>query len=141
MSTILKTSSLAAVLFIGLFGGVSNAQDRVEAKIPFSFVIGTEEFPAGRYQFTTSQAVLAVRGQDNNRGMLALTNPAGGSDPNGDEPVLVFRQYEKTYRLTEIWNSENQGKSLVTHRDHKSTQQVASSTDTVLITATANEAK
>src|SRR5258706_7778955 len=121
MSRILKTSSLAAAVFIGLFGGVSHAQDIVEARIPFSFAVGTEEFPAGRYQFTTSQAVLAIRRQDNNRGMFALTNPAGGRDPRGDEPVLVFRKYEKTYRLTEIWNSENQGASLVTHRDHKST--------------------
>jgi hypothetical protein len=141
MGTIFKTSSLAAALFIGLFAGASNAQDIVDANIPFSFIVGNEEFPAGRYQFTTSQAVLAIRGQDNNRSIFALTNPAGGRDPKGDDPVLVFNQYEKTYRLMEVWNSENQGASLVTHRDHKSAHQAASSRDTALITATTNGAR
>jgi hypothetical protein len=141
MGTILKTSWLAAAVLVGLFAGPANAQDIVDAKIPFSFVVGNEELPAGRYQFTISQALLTIRGQDNERGIFALTNAAGGHDPNGDEPVLVFEQYEKTYRLTDIWNSENHGAALVMHRDPKSAHQVASSTDTVLIKVTTNEAK
>jgi hypothetical protein len=141
MGTIFKTSSFAAVAIIGLFAGASNAQDLVDATIPFSFVVGNEEFPSGRYQFTTSQALLEIRGRDNDRGMFALTNPAGGRGPKGDQPVLVFKQYEKTYRLTDIWNSENHGASLVTRRDHKSAHQVASSTDTVVISATTNGAR
>jgi len=141
MGTILRTSSLAAALFIGLFAGTSAAQDVVVAKIPFSFVVGSAEFPAGRYQFTTSQGVLAIRGQDNDRGMFAITNPADGRDPDGDEPVLVFRHYENTYRLTAIWNSETRGSSLLTHRDRRSAERVASGTEQVLITPSSNEAK
>jgi len=135
MGTIFKTSSLAAAVFIGLFAGAANAQDIVDAKIPFSFVVGHDEFPAGRYRFTMSQVLLTIRGQDNNRGMFALANPAAGRDPGGDEPVIVFKQYEKTYRLTDIWNSENDGASLVIDRDRRSAHQVASGTDTCLITA------
>ena len=106
MRTILKTSSVAAAVFIGLFAGVSNAEDIVQAKIPFSFVVGNEELPAGRYEFRTSQAVLAIRGRDNDRGMFVIVNPPDGRDPKGDEPVLIFSHYENTYRLTDIWNSE-----------------------------------
>jgi len=141
MATNLKTSSLAAAVFIGLFAGSSDAQERLDAKVPFSFVVRNKEFPAGRYEFTTTQAVLAIRGQDNDKGMFVIVNPAGGQDPEGDTPVLVFTRFEKTYRLTEVWNSENSGSSLLRHRDRKSASRVASNAETVLIAPTANEMK
>ena len=118
MATNLKTSSLAAAVFIGLFTGSSDAQERLDAKVPFSFVVRNKEFPAGRYEFTTTQGVLAIRGQDNDKGMFVMANPAGGHDPNGDKPVLVFKRFEKTYRLAEVWNSENSGSSRETPRSH-----------------------
>src|SRR2546425_1793964 len=109
MRMTLTTSSLVAAIFIGVFARTSSAQDLIEAKIPFTFVVASKEFPAGRYRFTTSQTVLAIRGRDNDAAMYAITIPTGGHDPNGDEPVLVFNRYENTYRLREIWNSETRG--------------------------------
>ncbi|HKC55567.1 MAG TPA: hypothetical protein VKC35_05565 [Vicinamibacterales bacterium] len=142
MGTILKTSTLTAAVFIGLLVGVSNAQDILNARIPFSFVVGSEEFPAGRYEFRTSQAVLTIRGRDNGRGMFAITQPADGLDPKGDQPLLVFSHYENSYRLTNIWNSQTRGSSLVLRRARKSTNRVTSNTDqVVLITLTASAAK
>jgi len=44
MGTILKTSTLTAAAFIGLLVGVSNAQDILNARVPFSFVVGSEQF-------------------------------------------------------------------------------------------------
>ena len=141
MSRILKTSSLAAAVFIGLSAGASSAQDRVDAKIPFSFVVRSEQFPAGRYEFTTSQGLLAIRGRDNDRGMFVITNPADGRDPIGDEPVLVFSRYENTYRLTDIWNSETRGSSLLSHRDRRSANRATSNTDPIVISLAGNAGK
>jgi hypothetical protein len=142
MGTILKTSTLTAAVFIGLLVGVSNAQDILNARIPFSFVVGSEEFPAGRYEFRTQQAILTIRGRDNGRGMFAITQPADGLDPKGDQPLLVFSHYENTYRLMNIWNSQTRGSSLVLRRARKSTNRVTSNTDqVVLITLTASAAK
>jgi hypothetical protein len=62
MGTTLKTSSLAAARFVGLLANSASTQDVVEARIPFSFVVGSQEFPAGRYQFTNSHRVLTLRG-------------------------------------------------------------------------------
>jgi hypothetical protein len=142
MDTTLRTSLLAVALVGGLFVNSSSAQDVIDAKIPFSFVVGSEEFPAGQYQFTTSPSVLTIRGRDNDARMFAMANPAGGRDPHGDDPVLFFNRYEKTYQLTEIWNSENQGSSLVMRRHCKSEWPLASTKDRILITPMdANEAK
>jgi hypothetical protein len=80
--------------------------------------------------------------RDNDAGMFAMTNPADGRDPRGDDPVLVFNRYEKTYQLTEIWNCENQGSSLVMRRHRKSEWPFASTRNRILITTIdANEAK
>jgi hypothetical protein len=142
MDTTLKTSLLAAALFVGSFANSSSAQDVINAKIPFSFVVGREEFPAGQYQFTTSQSVLTIRGRDNDAGMYAMVNPADGRDPHGTDPALVFHRYEKTYRLTDIWSSENQGSSLLMRRHRRSEWPLASTKDKIVISPTdANEPK
>ena len=85
------------------------------ARIPFSFIASNEQFPAGRYVFTETHGVLTMRGWDNEEGMFALTVPADGRDPNGDQPALVFTRYENTYKLAEIWNSEHDGSALTRH--------------------------
>ena len=141
MSTTLKTSSLAAAIFIGLVAGTSNAQEVIEAKIPFSFVVGRVELPAGRYRFTNDQSVLMISGKDNHAGMFVLTYRAAGRDPNGEDPVVVFDRHEKTYRLREIWDSETEGLSLVTRRHRDRAQPIASITSRVLISPNANEAR
>jgi hypothetical protein len=130
-----KTSAVLTAAFTSLFAGTSRAQEVVDAKIPFAFVIGGETFPAGRYEFTTHQAVLAMRGLDNAGGVFALTTSAGGRDPLGDEPVLVFTKYENSYRLSEIWDSETEGQALAPLRDREASEPVASNALTVMLTA------
>jgi hypothetical protein len=43
---------------------------------------------------------------------FALTSAAGGDDPAGDQPVLVFKKWENTYRLAAIWQSKEEGREL-----------------------------
>jgi hypothetical protein len=38
--------------------------------------------------------------------------PADGTDPVGREPVLVFTQYEKWFRLSAVWMSGAEGRQL-----------------------------
>jgi hypothetical protein len=105
----IKTSVVLAVGFIGMFAGSARAQEAVVARVPFAFVVRGQEFPAGRYNLTTEQGLLTIRGIDNNAGLFAMTTPAGGADPIGDQPALVFVRYEKTYRLSQIWDSSSEG--------------------------------
>jgi hypothetical protein len=132
-----KTSAVLTAAFTSLFAGTSRAQEVVDAKIPFAFVIGGETFPAGHYEFTTRQTVLTMRGLDNDEGVFAMTTSAGGRDPQGDQPVLVFTRYENSYRLSEIWDSETEGQALAPQRDREASDPVASNALTVLITASA----
>jgi hypothetical protein len=107
-----KTSATLAAAFVGLFVGSASAQETLVAKIPFSFVVHGEDFPAGRYNVSDESGVLTIRGLDNGAGMFALTIRADGRDPAGDQPVLVFTHSENEYRLSEIWESSADGFAL-----------------------------
>jgi hypothetical protein len=108
----IKTSTVLAVGFIGMFAGSALAQETVVARVPFSFVVRGQEFPAGRYDITTENGMLTLRGIDSSSGVFAMTTPAGGADPIGDQPALVFVRYEQTYRLSQIWQSSSEGMAV-----------------------------
>jgi hypothetical protein len=111
MKTI-TTAAVLAVAFTGMFTGAARAQDRVVATVPFPFVVHGQELPAGHYDITTEDGVLSIRGTDNSLRMIALTQPADGRDPVGDQPVLVFIRYENQNLLSQIWESEADGVAL-----------------------------
>jgi hypothetical protein len=105
----IKTSVVLAAALLGTFVGTARAQETVVAKVPFPFVARGKEFPAGRYDISTEAGVLAIRSLDNGGGGFALTRPADGRDPAGNEPSLVFIRYENQYLLSEIWESGTEG--------------------------------
>jgi len=120
MSVVKKASVFAAVL-LGFCVGTAQAQDVIVAKIPFAFVVGSTTLPAGRYEIRPMDdgggTVLAIEGKDNpSEGAFAITNPASGRDPVGDEPVLVFTRDENRYRLSQIWDSTTEGRELLNLR-------------------------
>jgi hypothetical protein len=53
---------------------------------------------------------------------FALSNTAGGFDPAGNQPALLFEKYENEYRLSEIWESTTYGRELP---DLKRARQIA----------------
>jgi hypothetical protein len=83
MSLITKSSVLVAV-FLGIGVGSARAQERVVAKIPFPFVVIGQEFPAGRYTFSTDDHnVLLIRSADDRSERFAIVRAAAGRDPAG----------------------------------------------------------
>src|SRR5262245_23468825 len=113
----IRKSSMFAVVLLGMFASSAHAQqDIITAKVPFPFMVGDESFPAGRYDIQPADfgsSVIAIRGMDRHPSSgFALSSLAGGADPVGDEPVLVFKKWENTYRLAAIWESKDNGREL-----------------------------
>jgi len=109
-------SSVLAVAFVGLLVGSARAQDVITANVPFPFVVDHKEFPAGRYDITSSGsagAVVLIEGMNNHSSAFELTNPTGGTDPAGNEPSLVFTRHGTEYRLTQIWESTTGGREIL----------------------------
>src|SRR5262245_18335768 len=112
----IKASSILALGFLALFAGSARADDVMNVTVPFAFVVGNHSFPAGRYEVDTvlngNTDVFAIRSAATAASSLAMTKPANGVDPAGSRPALVFHRYENTYRLTQIWESDSQGRAL-----------------------------
>jgi hypothetical protein len=112
----IRKSSMFAVVLVGLFAASAHAQDIISVKVPFPFMVGGESFPAGHYELQPADfgsSVIEIRNLDRNgSGGFVLTSLAGGTDPDGDQPVLVFKKWENIYRLASIWQSREEGREL-----------------------------
>ena len=59
MGAIRKSSVLTAVL-LGMFVGSARAEGIVTVKVPFPFIVGHAEFPAGQYDIRKSEDIGSV---------------------------------------------------------------------------------
>jgi hypothetical protein len=135
MSVIKKSSGLVAV-FLGMFVSSARAQEMFIVRVPFPFVVRGDQLPAGRYDVTVDNGLLFIRNADRGSGVFATTFGAGGGDPAGDKPALVFVRRESDYVLSQIWESSTEGRALpglTTVEHHAEAQPVASDGPTVVL--------
>lgn len=95
----------AAVLFAAGSASRAQAEDRVVAKVPFDFMVGTVRLPAGTYTVRTAgddPAVVAIVSNDGRHAAYVLTIPAGTLVTSVQSPELVFQRFENQYFLSRI---------------------------------------
>ena len=72
-------------------------------RIPFDFVAGEKQMPAGRYTIrrirSDAEATLLIRSEDGRASAVVLTN-TGEANPRAS--ALVFRQHGERYFLAEV---------------------------------------
>ena len=119
MQSVLKRATLLAAGLLVAAGGTARAAV-VDVKVPFPFVVKGQQFPSGEYRLQRDQmdsSVVLIRGEKGNTAsMFVLTTPAAGRDPIGDKPAVTFKRYENQYRLTNIWESNSQGREVTAGR-------------------------
>ncbi len=119
MRSIIRRSMIVAGAVLVFAGGVTNASASsiMEVKVPFPFMVNRQTFPAGEYRIDrgdTSTSILLIRDEHGKHaGMFAMTIPASGHDPAGWKPALTFKRSENQYRLTNVWESGNQGFTII----------------------------
>jgi hypothetical protein len=88
-----------------MLAAAANAQTSrgIEVQIPFDFVAGKKQLPAGHYTVRRirfdSESVLLIRGEGKGAEAVVLTN-SGGEEPTGAS--LTFRQHGERYFLAEV---------------------------------------
>jgi len=61
-----------------------------------------------------SRSVLLIRGEKGNHtATFVSTMVAGGQDPAGSAPALVFTHDENQYQLSSVWDSDGEGWSII----------------------------
>jgi hypothetical protein len=104
----MKTGNIVRGLVMALLAlgtaAVARADERVVVNIPFSFIVGTTELPAGEYVITEDYAdnenVLAIESTDGRQAVYALSIAATAPRPSHSE--LTFEKFENRYFLSKV---------------------------------------
>ena len=118
MSSVIKRAIVAVVVLLA--SAVAAQAETLEVKVPFAFLVGSTQMPAGTYRLergSMSSSVMLIRGEHGNSAQaFVLTTPLKGGSPVRDEPALVFVPDETANRLTQVWGSPTSGQEVTAHR-------------------------
>jgi hypothetical protein len=92
-----------------IFGSLTPAQQiKLQAQVPFDFVLGNTLYPAGHYTVTTeiSNNVLRIEG-DHAMAVLTLSIPVVSSVPSR-EAKLVFHHIRGSFFLYQVWGEKSE---------------------------------
>jgi hypothetical protein len=92
-------------IVIGLsVAGFAALGARIDAKIPFDFMVGNKQFPAGKYLVKqgSGTGTSVIRGLDNKK--IATFMTYKGSNNTEQETKLVFNRYGNQYFLSQVWD-------------------------------------
>jgi hypothetical protein len=95
---------IAAVAIAGASARVASADELVDAKVPFAFVVNGVRLPAGSYvvrQMDAGSGVLAIISTDGRQFVCTNTIPADADQPTSDAQ-LVFQKFEGQFFLSRI---------------------------------------
>ena len=113
----IKTFSMLMLLaVVSLAATVVSAQSarRIVATVPFNFIVGDTEMPAGTYGVMpapTGSGIMRITGAENSKTVLRLSSSLHRS--NAGRGKLVFHRYQDQYFLSEIWVAgETDGRQL-----------------------------
>jgi hypothetical protein len=113
----LKPVAVLIAVFVALAAGSVRADDRtvLRVKVPFDFVAAGEVLPSGTYDIREGSdgSAMWIEGEQRHPVVaVVLTTQAGGLDPAGDQPSLVFTRHENHLQLAQIWLSDHDGRNV-----------------------------
>lgn len=94
---------LAAALALGVAANAQAVMNRVVIRVPFDFVAGGKQLPAGSYTVrrvrSDAETALIIRSEDGRTSAVVLTNTG---DARPSTAALVFRQHGDRYFLAQV---------------------------------------
>jgi hypothetical protein len=116
---ILRSLSIPLVTLVVVFATSvlsANAQtsQRVNAQVPFDFIVGDKTLCAGKYSISSAMqggSALLVQNVEAKIGAIRLTDQVQ-TRSNKTNPRLVFHRYGQTYFLAEVWQGGDTGRAL-----------------------------
>jgi hypothetical protein len=107
---------------------VAQAQEAIVVNVPFDFVAGNQNLPAGEYSVKVSQTdarIVLIERKDATAAMFIGTN-AVVANTIQSESKLVFNRYGDRYFLSQVWNEGNsRGRQLMKTAREKEIAQTA----------------
>ncbi len=96
---VVVTLSVIATLSIAVFAALNN---KLEANIPFDFMVNGKTLPAGHYTVEpgSAQNALTIRSWETKQAAAAITQRLEVGA--GSKPQLIFRRYGNQYFLAQV---------------------------------------
>lgn len=115
---------LLAVVALATTSVSAQSSRRIVATVPFNFIVGDKELPAGTYWVqptTLGSGILRIAGTGNSKSTVRLSTLLHRS--NAGKGKFVFHRYQDQYFLSEIWqNGESDGRLLMKSNREKATK-------------------
>jgi hypothetical protein len=87
------------------------AQAIAKSDVPFAFMVGSRQLPAGRYVVSTDGfASITIRSADTGASVMSLVR---AESPSNQTPKLVFHHLGNQYLLAEVWGVEGRAGMIV----------------------------
>ena len=106
----------AAAIAVGS-ASAAHAQDRVDAKVPFAFLVNGEQLPAGTYEvrdLSEGSGVLTIESTDGQKAVSMMTIPSTPSNEEVD-PRLLFDTINNQQVLVGIDYGDGEGRQIVSN--------------------------
>jgi hypothetical protein len=107
---------------------VAQAQEALVVNVPFDFIAGNQNLPAGEYSVKVSQTdarIVLIERRDATAAMFIGTNTVVANTIQS-ESKLVFNRYGDRYFLSQVWNEGNSlGRQLMKTSREKEIAQTA----------------
>ncbi|MCU1386169.1 MAG: hypothetical protein JWL71_4866 [Acidobacteria bacterium] len=108
---------LAAAAIVVGSASAAQAEDRVDVKVPFAFIVNGEQLPAGTYdvaEMSDGPNVLIIRSADGREAVSMLTIPSSSSNEEGD-PKLLFEMIDNQHVLVGIDYGDGDSRQLASN--------------------------
>jgi len=120
----MKFTRFVAPLVVALCGlqtSFAQTQTYLIAKVPFSFTVENQRFPAGEYRFsTTGTSRMLIEGALGTAPKLFLALPAESPASDSKGPRLVFHRYGSRLYLSSLWTTAGErGRELLISRSEQ----------------------
>ena len=124
VSTVLVTS----LVIVGCASIARADDEKIVARVPFAFVVGTSTMPAGKYvvaEVSDNPSVVTIASADGRQFAYTMTIPSQGHETPA-KPELVFEKVENQYVLARVVPENGIERAIVgahphTEREHAPT--------------------
>jgi hypothetical protein len=95
----------------------AQAQDRIDAKVTFAFLVNGAQLPAGTYEvkdLSEGSGVLTIESTDGQKAVSIMTIPSSSSNEEGD-PKLLFDKINNQHVLVGVDYGDGEGRQIVSN--------------------------
>ena len=123
-----STVLVASLVIVGSASIARADDEKIVARVPFAFVVGTSTMPAGKYvvaEVSDNPSVVSIASADGRQFAYTMTIPSQAGETPA-QPELVFEKVENQYVLARVVPENGIGRAIViahahTEREHAPT--------------------